>query len=117
MNALVTGGTGFLGANLAAGLLERGWQVRILRRSSSPLDAVKDLSIEHAIGDVLDPSSLLAAMRGVDIVFHVAAVSIYWRSRPEQIYKVNVDGTRAVLDAAQRSAVKRLVFTSSGAAV
>jgi len=117
MNALVTGGTGFLGANLAAGLLERGWPVRILRRSTSPLDAVKDLSVEHAIGDVLDPDSLLAAMRGVDVVFHVAAVSIYWRTTAEQVYRVNVDGTRAVLDAAQRSGVKRVVFTSSGAAV
>ena len=44
MKALVTGGTGFLGANLAKGLLEQGWSVRILRRRTSPLDAVQDLA-------------------------------------------------------------------------
>ncbi len=54
MRALITGGTGFLGANLAAGLLARGWDVRILRRTTSPLAAVADLNVEHAIGDVLD---------------------------------------------------------------
>lgn len=117
MNALVTGGTGFLGANLAAGLVDRGWRVRILRRSNSPLDAVKDLDVDHAIGDVLKPDSLVAAMQGIDVVFHVAAISIYWRSKPDTIYTVNVEGTRAVLDAARQSGVKRVVFTSSAAAV
>jgi dihydroflavonol-4-reductase len=117
MNALVTGGTGFLGANLAAGLTERGWRVRILRRTTSPLDAVKDLSVEHAIGDVLEPDSLIAAMDGVDVVFHVAAISIYWRNKPDVIYKVNVDGARYVFEAAKRAGVRRVVFTSSGAAV
>lgn len=117
MKALVTGGTGFLGANLAAGLLERDWQVRILRRSTSRLDAVKGLVVEHAVGDVLQPESLLDAMQGVDVVFHVAAISDYWRKKSDLIYKVNVDGTRHVLDAAQRSGVRRVVFTSSAAAV
>lgn len=117
MKALITGGTGFLGANLAAGLVERGWQVRILRRSTSPLDAVKDLNVEHAIGDVLEPGALLAAMDGVDVVFHIAAISIYWRNKPDTIYKVNVDGTRHVLDAARKAGVKCVVFTSSAAAV
>jgi dihydroflavonol-4-reductase len=117
MKALVTGGTGFLGANLAAGLIGRGWQVRILRRTASPLDAVKDLAVEHAIGDVLEADPLRAAMDGVDVVFHVAAISIYWRNKPDTIYKVNVDGTRLVLDAARQAGVKRVVFTSSAAAV
>lgn len=117
MNALVTGGTGFLGANLAAGLLARGASVRILRRSTSLLNAVKDLAVEHAIGDVLEPESLSAAMSGVDIVFHVAAISIYWRNKPDAIYAVNVEGTRNVLAAAKWAGVRRVVFTSSGAAV
>ena len=117
MKALITGGTGFLGANLADGLLKQGWTVRILRRKASPLAAVKDLNVEHAIGDVLDYDSLLAAMQGIDIVFHVAAVSSYWRNKADWIYKVNVDGARLVFDAARRSNVKRVVFTSSAAAV
>src|SRR5512139_1031317 len=107
MKALVTGGTGFLGANLAAELLRRGWCVRILRRQTSPLDAVKDLEVEHAIGDVNDFDSLRAAMRGVEVVFNVAAVSQYWRSRPAVIYQANVDGARHVFEAAARSGVRR----------
>jgi dihydroflavonol-4-reductase len=117
MQALITGGTGFLGANLADGLLKRGWSVRILRRSTSPLDAVKDLGVEHALGDVLDFESLLAAMRAVDVVFNVAAISSYWRNAAAQIYKVNVDGARNVFEAAARSGVRRVVQTSSAAAV
>ncbi len=117
MKALVTGGTGFLGANLAAGLLQQGWRVRILRRRTSPLDAVKDLEVEHAIGDVNDSDSLLAAMHDIEVVFNVAAVSQYWRNHAALIYQVNVDGARQVFEAAARSGVRRVVHTSSAAAV
>jgi dihydroflavonol-4-reductase len=117
MQALVTGGTGFLGANLAGELLRRGWRVRILRRATSPLDAVQDLGVEHAIGDVTDPASLVAALRDVDIVFNVAAVSQYWRSTAEVIYRVNVTGAENVFEAAAQSGVRRIVHTSSATAV
>ncbi len=117
MKALVTGGTGFLGANLAKGLVEQGWSVRILRRSTSPLEAVKDLQVEHAVGDVTDLNSLVAAMQGVDVVFNVAAISQYWRSTANLIYKVNVGGAQNVFEAAARSGVKRIIHTSSAAAV
>lgn len=117
MRALITGGTGFLGANLAEGLLKQDWRVRILRRTTSRLDAIKDLNVEHAIGDITAFESLLAAMKDVDIVFNVAAISQYWRTKPDLIYKVNVDGARNVFEAAQRSNVKRVVHTSTGAAI
>jgi dihydroflavonol-4-reductase len=117
MRALITGGTGFLGANLAEGLINQDWQVRILRRTTSPLDAIKDLNVEHAIGDLMDFKSLLGAMKDVDVVFNVAAISQYWRNKSDLIYLVNVDGARNVFDAAQRSNVKRVVHTSTGAAV
>ena len=117
MKTLVTGGTGFLGANLAAGLLQQGWTVRILRRKTSPLAAVQDLAVEHVIGDITDLDSLLAAMQDIEIVFNVAAVSSYWRNKPDLIYKVNVEGARNVFEAAARSNVRRVVHTSSGAAV
>ena len=91
--------------------------MRILRRSTSPLDAVQDLNVEHAIGDVTDLDSLLAAMQGVEVVFNVAAISSYWRNTAELIYKVNVDGARNVFEAAARSGVRRVVHTSSAAAV
>jgi dihydroflavonol-4-reductase len=117
MKALVTGGTGFLGANLAAGLVKQGWAVRILRRKTSPLGAVKDLPVEHALGDITDLDSLLAAMKDIDVVFNVAAISQYWRNKPDAIYKVNVGGAQNVFDAAARSGVRRVVHTSSAAAV
>ena len=117
MRALVTGGTGFLGANLAEELLRQGWTVRILRRTTSPLAAVQDLNVEHAIGDVTDVASLTEAMHDVDVVFNVAAVSQYWRSTNEAIYRVNVTGAQNVFAAAARSGVRRIVHTSSAAAV
>ncbi len=117
MKALVTGGTGFLGANLAEGLVKQGWSVRILRRATSPLAAVKDLEVEHAIGDITHLDSLLAAMQGVDVVFNVAAISLYWRNTASLIYKVNVGGAQNVFDAAARSGVRRVIHTSSAAAV
>ncbi len=117
MRALITGGTGFLGANLAAYLRQQGWTVRILRRATSSLEAVKDLEVEHALGDVLDPNSLLSAMVGCDVVFHTAAISAYWRTPAEQILRVNVEGTRNVLAAAREMAIRRVVLTSSLAAL
>ena len=117
VKALVTGGTGFVGAHVARALVERGYTVRILRRSTSRLDAIADVQVEHAIGDVLDPASLRAAMEGVDWVFHTAAVADYWRNDPDYIYRVNVDGTRNVLQAAEAVGVKRVIFTSSAAAI
>ena len=117
MKALVTGGTGFLGSHIARELARRGYQVRILRRKTSRLDLIADLQVEHAIGDVLEPESLRAAMEGVDWVFHTAAVADYWRNDPDRIYRVNVDGTRNVLEAAEQLGVERVIFTSSAQAI
>ncbi len=111
--ALVTGATGCVGANVVAALLERGYAVRALRRATSTTDALDGLDPEPAIGDVLDPPSLVAAMRGCALVFHVAAVSDYWRTSAERIYQVNVEGTRNVLAAAEETGVERVVYTSS----
>ena len=111
--ALVTGATGCVGANIVAALFARGYDVRALRRATSRLDALAGLDPEYATGDVLDEASLSAAMAGCDLVFHAAAVSQYWRSRPEAIYAANVEGTRNVLRAARAQGVQRVVFTSS----
>lgn len=115
--ALVTGATGCLGANVVAALLERGYAVRALRRQHSTLAALDGLEPELAVGDILDRSSLLEAMRGCELVFHVAAVSDYWRTPAARIYQVNVDGTRNVIEAALVAGVERLVYTSSSAAL
>ena len=118
MRALVTGGTGFVGANLVAALKARGITVRVLRRESASQAALTGLEYETAIGDVLaDPEALVQAMADCDWVFHVAAVTDYWRKKPDWIYRVNVEGTKNVLAAAQSAGVRRFVFTSSVAAL
>jgi dihydroflavonol-4-reductase len=115
LKALVTGSTGFVGANLCAALAERGWSVRALHRASSRLDALREAGavVEHAIGDVTESETLVEAMRGCDAVFHVAAVADYWRQSAEKLYRINVEGTRAACQAALDARVSRLVFTSS----
>lgn len=111
--ALVTGASGCVGANVVAALLARGYDVRALCRATSSLDALDGLDTTLAIGDILDAPSLVAAMRGCALVFHLAAVSDYWRTPAERIYRVNVEGTRHVLAAALEAGVERLVYTSS----
>jgi dihydroflavonol-4-reductase len=117
MKVLVTGGTGFLGANLAAALVARGDDVRVLRRAGSSLVALGGLPVEHAIGDIADPDAVARAVAGRELVFHAAAIASYWRSRRGEIYRANVEGTRIVMAACLAAGVARVVHTSSVAAV
>jgi dihydroflavonol-4-reductase len=117
MKVLVTGATGFVGSNLAAALAARGDQVRVLRRATSRLDALEGVLVEYVVGDILDPDSLATAMGGCRVVFHVAATAHYWRAGKETLYRVNVDGTRNVMQAALTAGVERVVHTSSVAAL
>ncbi len=117
MKVLVTGGTGFVGSQLAAALVRRGDEVRVLRRANSSLVALESLPVEHVTGDILDPTAVAKAVSGCDLVFHVAALSSYWRAQQAQVYRINVDGTRIVMDACLQAGVPRVVFTSSAAAI
>jgi dihydroflavonol-4-reductase len=118
MLALVTGASGFVGANIIAALNQAGWQARALLRCTSSLAALDGLAYEPALGDVTDPKSLAAAMQGCDAVFHAAGVvADYWSQDASLTYRVNVDGTRHVVEAALAARVPRLVFTSSQAAL
>ncbi|MBC8336737.1 MAG: NAD-dependent epimerase/dehydratase family protein [Anaerolineales bacterium] len=115
--ALVTGGTGFIGSNIALRLIERHWDVRILERSESSRELLEGGPFEFVIGNVLEPDSLLPAMEGIDVVFHAAGVVDYWNQGEEHMYKVNVDGTRNVMEAALKSGIDRVVHISSTAAM
>ena len=117
MKALVTGATGFVGSHVVHALTEAGHCVRALHRSTSKLDALAGLTYESALGDVTDLDALRKASEGCDWVFHVAAVADYWRADVQHMIEVNVTGTRYVLQAAREAGVKRVVFTSSAAAV
>ena len=117
MKALVTGGTGFVGSHVVRALVEQGHSARVLHRTTSRLDLLKEVPFESAIGDILDLDALRAACSGCDWVFHVAAVADYWRANVMRMYEANVEGTRRVMTAAHDAGVKRVVFTSSAAAV
>lgn len=115
MKVLVTGSTGFIGGALCRALVERGYDVRAFHRSTSNLRLLEGLPVEHVIGDLTQPQSLLAAIHGLDAVFHVGG----WvgMSDPGRLYAINVEGTRAVVQAALQAGVTRLVYTSSVAAL
>lgn len=114
--AFVTGGSGFIGAHVVRALVREGVAVRALVRAGDPAN-LRGLDVEPVRGDVRDPASIEAAMRGADVVFHVAArYSLRQRDRDE-VWAVNVDGTRTVMETALRAGVARVVHTSSVAAV
>jgi len=117
MKVLVTGGTGFLGANLVHQLVARGDQVRVLKRPKTPLTLLEGLPVEFAEGDVTDFDSVVAAARGVEGIYHVAGLVSYWPPKRAWQYRVNVDGARHVIEAAARNRVRRVVHTSSIAAI
>src|ERR1041384_8625537 len=113
MKAFVTGATGFVGSHVARVLAEKGADLRLLVRPSSNLKNIEGLKAEQVVGDLRDPESLEKAMSGCDAVFHVAADYRLWVRDPEQMYKANVEGTRGLLKAANKSGVRRVVYTSS----
>jgi nucleoside-diphosphate-sugar epimerase len=119
--ALVTGGAGFIGGHIVERLVADGWRVRVLDDFSSGkqenLAAVAE-RIELVRADVRDEDRLAQAMRGVEVVFHEAAVASVPRSVAEPIFtnSVNVGGTLCVLDAARRAGVRRVVYAASSSA-
>jgi dihydroflavonol-4-reductase len=117
MDALVTGGTGFIGANVVRALLADGRSVRVLARKSGDRRALAGCAVEIVEGDLLDPSSLRAAARGARHVYHVAADYRLWAPDPRALYRANVDGTRHVLEAACEAGAERIVYTSTVGAV
>ncbi len=117
MRALVTGATGFVGSAVARALSRAGWQVRALVRAGSDRRNLRDFAVEIATGDLTDRSSLDAALDGCEALFHVAAEYRLWTPEPGLLYRTNVEGTRHILDAARRTRVARIVYTSSVATV
>ena len=113
LKAFVTGATGFLGSHVARSLADQGADLRLLVRPTSNLKNLQGLKAETATGDLRDAASLEKAMSGCDTVFHVAADYRLWVRDPGEMYRSNVEGTRALLDAARKNGVRRVVYTSS----
>lgn len=118
---LVTGGAGFIGSSLAEALLAKGERVRVLDDfSSGRRDNLEGLAgkVEVIEGTILDADTVARAMKGVEIVFHEAAIPSVARSvaAPRESMLANVQGTTVVLDVARHSGVRRLVFAASSSA-
>ncbi|MDR0522765.1 MAG: NAD-dependent epimerase/dehydratase family protein [Planctomycetaceae bacterium] len=109
---LVIGGTGFLGREITCQLLERGKKVRTLCRRNADIPKGAEL----IIGDITDRSSLQKACRGIETVFHTAAlpsITVHW----QPFYETNVLGAENVLNACQETGVQKLIYTSSASVV
>jgi len=113
LKAFVTGSSGFIGSHVARALAVQGAELRLLVRRDSNQRNLEGLSGDRVVGDLREPDSFRSALAGCDVVFHVAADYRIWVRDPEQMYRSNVEGTRAVLDAAFRHGVRRVVYTSS----
>jgi len=110
---LVTGATGFVGSGVAKRLALDGTRVRALVRPGSPRFHLDGLHLEFVSGDLRDAPSIRAAMAGIRHVFHVAADYRLWARDRSEIFAVNVEGTRTVMQEALRRGVERVVYTSS----
>jgi dihydroflavonol-4-reductase len=108
-NVLVTGADGLLGNNLVRLLLKKKYQVKVFLQSGKPLGFLSDLPIEVSHGDILNENEVLAAVKGCDVVIHAAALTNTWPTKGDIYYKVNVDGTRNIINAVKEFGVSRLL--------
>jgi dihydroflavonol-4-reductase len=118
MKYLVTGGSGYIGSSVVRELLsEKKNKVKVLVRPSDDLRNLDDLDVELVQGDITDYHSLVAALNGCDRVFHLAAIYAIWLPDPRLMYWVNVQGTKTVFEACLNKKIKKVVYTSSVAAL
>lgn len=118
MNILVTGGSGYIGSAVVRELLkERKNKVRVLARESDDLRNLGGVNVDLVYGDITDFHSVLNALEGCSRVFHLAAIYAIWLPDPRMMYWVNVQGTKTVLEACLQRKIRKVVYTSSVAAL
>ena len=117
MQVFVSGGTGFIGGAVVRRLLAEGHQVRALVRPGADTRRLDGLPVERVTGDLSDEAALRQGVAGCDWVFHIAALYSFWGHSWQEFYQTNVEGTRRMLEAAWQAGVRRVVHTSSIAAL
>jgi dihydroflavonol-4-reductase len=116
VKVLVTGSSGFIGSALCRALVEKGHDVRAFHRPTSLLKLLEGLPVEHVCGSLNKTEDVRSAVEGMEAVFHCSAY-FSRREDPGTMYSLVVEGTRSLLQAARTAGVKRLVYTSSSAAL
>ncbi len=117
MKTLVTGGAGFIGSAVVRKLLARGREVRCMVEPGADRQNLAGLDVELVTGDVRDRTAAMRAMEGCDVLYHLAALYRIWMEDPSLLYEVNVEGTKTMLWAAYRAGARRVIHTSSIAAL
>lgn len=114
---LLTGASGFVGGQIAHLLHEKGRPLRLLLREQAQTTHLHGIKYETARGDLRDPTALAQAMKGVEVVYHVAALFALWTRRKQDFFDINVTGTENMCQAALKAGVKKFVYTSTTGAV
>src|SRR5215471_16812690 len=114
---LVTGAGGFIGSSVVRKLLGRGRAVRAYLKPGESTRNLDGLDVEIVYGDVNDRAAVGRAVEGCDVLYHLAAIYSFWMPDRSLIYEVNVEGSKTVLWAAYKANLRKVVFTSSIAAI
>jgi dihydroflavonol-4-reductase len=115
MQVSVTGANGFVGSHIVWELLHRGHEVTALVGADIDNHLLSGMPVKVRDFDLRDRASVRSALDGAEAIIHSAACYAFWKADPREIYRVNVDGTRHVLDAARELGVRKVVYTSSTA--
>ena len=111
----VTGANGFMGSRIVRELLARGYDVTALTGSDLDTRSLESLDVEMRALELTDPASVHRALAGGELLVHNAACYSFWQRDPGHIYRVNVEGTRNVLEAAGAHGYRKIAYTSSAA--
>jgi dihydroflavonol-4-reductase len=114
---LITGATGFIGNHVTRLCLEQGDAVRVMVMPGEDRSPLNGMDVEFVEGNLLDPESLRQAVRGMEKLYHLAALFAVWTRDPDLHYKINVEGARHMMQAARAANLEKIVYTSSIAAI
>jgi nucleoside-diphosphate-sugar epimerase len=113
MKILVTGATGFIGGHLVNALIDKGYEVRCLVRKTSNVMRLKNINAELIYGDITELDSLEKALDGIDVVYHLAAITGETTLPFNKYWEINVQGTKNILETACRKGIKQFIFIST----